>query len=195
MIGASPLRIGGDRLTAGAGQFVADVTVPGMLHAVVLRSPHAHARVVAVDVKRALEMPGVSAVLTAADVPDTAIIPNRVGAPPGTERYLQPAIAREVVRYVGEPVALVIADDRYVAEDALAMIDVVYEPLPVCASTAAALEPGAPRLFAGTESNNVAVISMRVGDADRGLADAALVLRERFTYPRQTAAALETRGL
>src|SRR5262247_3095825 len=157
MIGASPLRIGGDRLTAGAGQFVADVTVPGMLHAVVLRSPHAHARVVAVDVKRALEMPGVSAVLTAADVPDTAIIPNRVGAPPGTERYLQPAIAREVVRYVGEPVALVIADDRYVAEDALAMIDVVYEPLAACATTAQALAPGAPLLFTGTESNNVAL--------------------------------------
>ena len=179
----------------GAGRFVADVAVPGMLHAAVLRSGRAHARLVSIDAKRALELPGVRAVMTAADVPDTAIIPNRVPAPPGTQRYLQPAIARDVVRYVGEPVALVVADDRYVAEDALARIDVVYEPLPVCASTAAALERGAPRLFAGTESNNVAVISMRVGDADRALADAALVLRERFTYPRQTAAALETRGL
>src|SRR6185295_16635495 len=66
-------------------------------------------------------------VLTAADVPEAAVIPNRVGAPPGTERYLQPAIARGVVRYVGEPVALVVADDRYVAEDALERIDVVYD--------------------------------------------------------------------
>ena len=195
MIGASHARIGGDRLVTGAGRFVADVGVPGMLHAAVLRSRHAHARLVSIDAKRALEMPGVRAVLTAGDVPDTAIIPNRVAAPPGTQRYLQPAIARDVVRYVGEPMALVVADDRYLAEDALERLDVVYEALPVCASVGAALERGAPRLFAGTESNNVAVISMRVGDADDALGRAHLVLRERFVYPRQTAAALETRGL
>ncbi len=122
MIGESHYRLGGDRLAAGAGRFVADVRVAGMLQAAVLRSRHAHARLVSIDAKRALELPGVRAVLTAADVPSNAIIPNRVGAPPGTERYLQPAIARGVVRYVGEPVALVVADDRYVAEDALALI-------------------------------------------------------------------------
>ena len=195
MIGASHYRIGGDRLAAGAGRFVADVRVPRMLHAVVLRSSHAHARLVGIDAKRALELSGVRAVLTAADVPEAAVIPNRVGAPPGTERYLQPAIARGVVRYVGEPLALVVADDRYVAEDALELIDVVYDPLPVCATAAGALAPGAPRLFPRTESNNVAVITMRVGDVDAGLAAAAVIIRERFVYPRQTAAALETRGL
>jgi carbon-monoxide dehydrogenase large subunit len=195
MIGSAHIKIGGDRLVAGAGEFVADVRVPGMLEAAVLRSRHAHARLVSVDVKRALELPGVHAVLTAADVPAHAIIPNRIPVPPGTERYLQPAIARDVVRYVGEPVALVVADDRYLAADALERIDVVYEPLPVCASTAAALDRGAPRLFPGTESNNVAVISMRVGDAARAMADAPVIVRERFVYPRQTAAAMETRGL
>src|SRR5262245_36927219 len=166
-----------------------------MLHAAVLRSTHAHARIVSIDAKRALERRGVHAVLTAADVPDAAIIPNRVAAPAGTERYLQPAIARGAVRYVGEPVALVVADDRYVAEDSLGLIDVVYEPLAVCASVGDALAPGAPRLFPATESNNVAVISMRVGDADHALAGAAVRIRERFRYPRQTAAAMETRGL
>ena len=80
-------------------------------------------------------------VLTAADVPEAAVIPNRVGAPPGTERYLQPAIARRVVRYVGEPVALVVAVDRYVAEDALERIDVAYDPLPACASVAVRSPP------------------------------------------------------
>src|SRR5215813_7143626 len=130
MIGESHPRLGGDRLASGAGCFVADVRVPGMLQAAVLRSSHAHARLVSVDGKRALGLPGVRAVLTAADVPVTAVIPNRVGAPPGTERYLQPAIARAVVRYAGEPVALVVADDRYVAEDALALIDVVYSRCP-----------------------------------------------------------------
>ncbi|HUO65585.1 MAG TPA: xanthine dehydrogenase family protein molybdopterin-binding subunit [Terriglobales bacterium] len=195
MIGESHYRLGGDRLAAGAGQFVADVRMPGMLQAAVLRSRHAHARLVSIDAKRALDLPGVHAVLTAADVPASAIIPNRVGAPPGTQRYLQPAIARGVVRYVGEPVALVVADDRYIAEDALALIDVVYEPLPVCATAAQALAPAAPLLFAGTESNNVAVITMRSGDVAAALDAAEVVIRERFVHPRQTAAALETRGL
>jgi len=195
MIGESHLRLGADRFVTGRGRFVEDVGRPDMLHAAVLRSPHAHARLVRIDAKRALQAPGVQAVLTAADVPAAAIIPNRVPAPAGTDRYLQPAIAREVVRYVGEPVALVVADDPYLAWDALALIDVEYEPLPACPSVAGALAPGAPRLFARTDSNNVATITMRVGDADGALAGAALVVRERFAYPRQTAAALETRGL
>src|SRR6267142_535655 len=144
---------------------------------------------------RPCEAAGIQAVLTAADVPAAAIIPNRVPAPAGTDRYLQPAIARDVVRYVGEPVALVVADDPYVARDALERIDVVYQPLTACASTADALAAGASRLFPSTDSNNVATITMRVGDADAALGGAALRLRERFTYPRQTAAALETRGL
>ena len=195
MIGESHFRLGGERFVKGAARFVDDVHMPGMLHAAVLRSPHAHARLVSIDTKRARDLPGVRAVLTAADVPATAIIPNRVPAPRGTERYLQPAIARDVVRFVGEPVALVVADDPYIARDALDRIDVVYQPLAACASTGAALASGAARLFPSTDSNNVATITMRVGDADRALAGAALRLRERFTYPRQTAAALETRGL
>jgi carbon-monoxide dehydrogenase large subunit len=195
MIGDSHYRLGGERLVTGRGQFTDDVRMPGMLHAVVVRSPHAHARIQSIDAKRALDVPGVHAVLTARDVPAPAIIPNRVGAPKGTERYLQPAIAREVVRYVGEPVALVVADNPYLARDAADRIDAVYEPLPACASTGAALAPGAPRLFPGTDSNNVATITMRVGDADTALARAHVVVRETFHHPRQTAAALETRGL
>jgi len=195
MIGSAEPRLGGERLASGAGRFVADVRVPGMLEAAVLRSRHAHARLGRIDASRALALAGVRAVLTAQDVPDKAVIPNRVPAPDGTARYLQPAIAREVVRYVGEPIALVIADDRYVAVDALGLIDVEYAPLSVCATVEAALAPGAPRLFPATDSNNVAVIRMRVGDADRAIAEAPLVIRERFTYPRQTACALETRGL
>ena len=159
MIGESHYRLGGERFVKGTGQFTDDVSVPGLLHAVVLRSPHAHARLVSIDTKRAMELRGVHAVLTAADIPATAIIPNRVGAPPGTERYLQPAIAREVVRFVGEPVALVVADDPYVARDAADRIDVVYETLPACASTGASLAAGARRLFANTNSNNVATIT------------------------------------
>jgi carbon-monoxide dehydrogenase large subunit len=195
MIGHSHGRLGGDRLVSGRGHFVDDVRVDGLLHAAVVRSPHAHARVGGLDVGRARALPGVHAVLTGADVPTAAVIPNRVAAPAGTERYLQPAIARDVVRFVGEPVALVVADDPYVARDAAELVTVVWEPLPACASVADALAPGAPRLFAATESNNVATITMRVGDVDAALAGAALIVRERFDYPRQTAVALEPRGL
>jgi CO/xanthine dehydrogenase Mo-binding subunit len=106
VIGEAHPRLGGERFVKGAARFVDDVSVPGMLHAAVLRSPHAHARLLSIDTKRARDVLGVHAVLTAADVPASAIIPNRVPAPRGTERYLQPAIARDVVRFVGEPVAL-----------------------------------------------------------------------------------------
>ena len=82
MIGVSHPRLGGDRLVAGAGRFVADVRVPGLLEAAVLRSRHAHARLIAVDATRALALPGVRLVLTAADVPENAVIPNRVPVPP-----------------------------------------------------------------------------------------------------------------
>src|SRR5882724_4900644 len=195
MIGEAHPRLGGERFVKGSGRFVEDVRVPGMLHGAVLRSSHAHARLISIDAKGARDLPGVQAVFTAADVPPTAIIPNRVPAPKGTERYLQPAIARDVVRFVGEPVALVVADDPYIARDALDRIDVVYQPLAACASTTEALAVGAARLFQSTDSNNVATITMRVGDIDKALAGAALTLRDRFTYPRQTAAARETRGL
>ena len=81
MIGEAHVRLGGERFVKGAAHFVDDVHVASMLHAAVLRSPHAHARLVSIDTKRARDLPGVRAVLTAADVPATAIIPNRVPAP------------------------------------------------------------------------------------------------------------------
>src|SRR2546429_254948 len=94
MLGVSPPRLGGERLAAGRGRFVADVRPEGLLEAAVLRSPHAHARVLRVDAARAFGLPGVRAVLTSADVPASAVIPNRLPAPEGTAAYLQPAIAR-----------------------------------------------------------------------------------------------------
>ena len=184
VIGQAHPRLGGERFVKGAARFVEDVRIPGMLHAAVLRSPHAHARLVSIDAKRARDLPGVRAVLTAADVPATAIIPNRVPAPKGTDRYLQPAIARDVVRYVGEPVALVVAEDAYIARDALERIDVVYEPLAACVSTGEALAAGAARLFPGTDSNNVATIgpgSGRPPNAPSPMAQSLTVLLRTST--------------
>jgi carbon-monoxide dehydrogenase large subunit len=195
VIGQPRTRLGAEGLLTGSGRFVGDVRLPGMAEAAVLRSPHAHARIVGIDTRAALAIPGVLAVLTAADIPEAAVIPNRVPAPEGTATFLQPAMARGVARYAGEPVALVVAESRYLAEDALERIAVEYEPLPAVTSAEAALAAGAPRLFSASASNNVALIQMRVGDADGGLRGAALVVSERFHHARQTAAAVETRGL
>jgi aerobic carbon-monoxide dehydrogenase large subunit len=195
VIGEPLTRLGAEGLLTGSGRFVGDVRLPGMAEAAVLRSPHAHARIVSVDAGAALAMPGVLAVLTAADIPEAAVIPNRVPAPEGTAIYLQPAMARGVARYAGEPVALVVAESRYLAEDALERIAVEYAPLSAVTSAEGALAAGAPRLFSSSASNNVALIQMRAGDADRGLREAALVVSERFHHARQTAAAVETRGL
>src|SRR5256712_9024632 len=105
MIGEAHLRLGGERFVSGAGRFVDDVRVPGLLRAAVLRSPHAHARLVSIHANRARDLRGGHAVLTAADVPPIAILPNRVPAPKGTDCYLQPATAQDVVRFLGYPVA------------------------------------------------------------------------------------------
>jgi len=195
MIGEPLTRLGAEGLLTGSGRFVGDVRLPAMTEAAVLRSPHAHARIVGIDARAALAMPGVLAVLTGADVPETAVIPNRVPAPDGTATFLQPAIARGVARYAGEPVALVVAESRYLAEDALERIVVEYEPLSAVVSADAALAAGAPRLFPSSASNNVALIQMRAGDGGKGLEGSALLVHERFRHARQTAAAVETRGL
>jgi carbon-monoxide dehydrogenase large subunit len=112
------------RLLTGRGKYVADFRLLGMLHAAVLRSPHAHARLGAVRTKAALALSGVVAVVTADDLGAVGRIPLRLGARPGVAACLQPPLARDKVRYVGEPVALVVADSRYVAEDALDLMEV-----------------------------------------------------------------------
>ena len=162
-----------------------------------LRSRHAHARVVSIDARRALDLPGVHAVLTAADVPDGRHHSQPRGGARGN-RALSAARHRARRRPLRGRAGGPGGGRRPLPRRGRARprSTCVYEPLPVCARRwPRPSRPGAPRLFPGTESNNVAVIQMRVGDADAALAGAPLVLRERFTHPRQTAAALETRGL
>jgi carbon-monoxide dehydrogenase large subunit len=109
-------------------------------------------------------------------------------------RYLQRPLAHDKVRYVGEPVAAVLADDRYRAEDALAHVRVDYEPLAALVDARAAAAPGAPRLFEAEPTNVVAAYTIACGDAERGLAEADVVLREAFDVQRHTAVPMETRG-
>jgi len=183
------------RLLTGRGKFAADFRLPGMLQAAVLRSPYAHARLGQIRVKAALALPGVVAVITGEDLAGIGRIPTRLGHPVGNPECLQRPLTRDKVRYVGEPVAVVVAESRYVAEDALELIDVDYAPLPTIADARRALEPGAPVVHEVLGGNVVDRLETRRGDADRVLAGARTRVRERFAVQRHTGVPMETRGL
>ena len=195
-VGARIPRNEDPRLLQGRGCFVDDIQPAGVLHAAVLRSPHAHARIVAIDATRARALPGVALVLTAADLgeldqPTPLLIPNPALTHPRTPRPL----AADEVRYVGEPVALVISDSRYLAEDALEAIEVTWQPLPVVASLDAARAEGAPLVHADVPGNRAARLAQRVGDPDAVLAGAARVFRETLWIERSCGSPIETRGV
>jgi len=192
-IGAPIKRLEDPRLLVGGGAYVDDLTRPGMVHAVIVRSPHAHARVLRVDGRRALAQPGVLACLTAADLAGVPPIPIRQGGKPRHEPYLQPPLARDRVRYVGEPVAVVVAIGRAAAVDARELVEIEYEVLPALVDGEEAEHGGAALLY--PEGNVADSWSTALGDVDAALAQAACVVRERFAIGRQTAAPLETRGL
>src|SRR5438552_17169893 len=145
------------RLITGAGQFVDDLRVPGCLHAAMLRSPHAHARVNAIDVSAAKKAPGVVGVFTGADLgPANAPLPIYAPHPALPVPCRMRPLASDVVRFVGEPVVAVVADDPYRAHDALDLIAVTYEPLPAVVDVEAALAPAAPVLHDEVGGNVVA---------------------------------------
>ena len=184
------------RLITGRGEFIDDLRLPDCVHAAMLRSPHAHARIRAIDVSAAQKAPGVVGVFTAADL-GSAGGPMPIYAPhpalpiPCRMRPL----ASDVVRFVGEPVAAVIADDPYRAWDALDLIRVEYEPLPAIVDVESALAAGAPVLHAEIGSNVVAEWRQARGDAGAALRGADALVRTRIRLARGTAHPLEPRGL
>ena len=188
------------RLLTGAGLFVDDLDLPGMLHAAFLRSPFAHARLLKIDVSKAVERPGVIAAYTAEDLGDYWKPGPLLVQPPPVEGIVfnqrtQVPLAKDKVRHAGEPVAMVLAESRYIAEDALADIQVDYEPLEVVVDLEKALQPGSPRVHADLESNLAAHVVQGNGDYAAARAQADLVIRRRFLYDRGAAAALENRGV
>jgi len=196
MIGARIPRNEDPRLLRGLGCFVDDVNPAGVLHAVCYRSPHAHARLRGIDVSRARAVPGVHLVVTAAELgelnqPGPLLIPHPALTQPRTQRPL----AVDEVRYVGETVAFVVADDRYVAEDAAGLIVADYEPLPVVIDAERALATGAPLVHGDVPSNRAARFSQRVGDPDQAFQQAAHVLRERLVIERSCGSPIEGRGV
>ena len=194
-IGA-PIRRGEDiRFLTGRATFIDDVKLPGMLHAAVLRSPHAHARILAVDAADALKLPGVACVLTFADLPaGVKPIPLRMYALEGLDRFLQYPLARDKVAYVGEPVALAVAADRYAAEDAVDAVRVEYEPLEAVADVDAALR-GEVVVHEEQGSNVAGGHDIEIGDVERAFREAEYTRKEVLRVHRHTGNPMETRGL
>lgn len=183
-------------LLTGGSRFVADVDRPEQLYARVVRSPFAHGALRGVEVAAIREHPDVVAVFTATDLPDVRI-PIRLpfAETPEANTVLQPPLARDRVRYVGEPVALVVARDPYAAEDAAELVFPDVEELDALIDPVAAAEDGTPLIHPELGSNVVNWLPMRHGDVDAAFAEADVVVRERLTVHRHTASPLETRGL
>ena len=191
--GTPLLRVEDRRLLAGQGRFVDDIHLDRMVHAAFVRSPHAHAEIVSIDVNAAVDA-GTLGVFTAKDLPfiqSTLFIPRYH---PSVRKALPKFLAADRVRYVGEPVVLVIAADRYAAEDCAALVNVDYRPLDPLPGTDAALAPGAPTVHDAWPGNVAASFTNTIGSADAAMAAAPRRLSRNFRYGRQTGLPLETRG-
>ncbi len=177
-------------MLVGDGRFLDDLTRDGLLHLGVVRSREAHARILKIHTGGATTLPGVVAVWTAADLPEIA---RPMPAPAKGRPFAMPVLAHDVVRYAGEPVALVVADDAYRLADALDVVTVDAEPLAALVDAAAALE-SSTRLHPGWPDNTAIVARGAIGDVDPALGRAAVVVHERFRHARLAGMAIETRG-
>ncbi len=191
------------RLLCGRGRFVADVQLPRMLHLAFARSAVAHAKIRSIDVTRARLLPGVVAVFTAKDIsPPLEPVPGMQNPPPASWRQLvqheigipdQPLMADEKVRYVGEPYALVVAESRYLAEDAAELIEPDFAALPAVCDPDEAIKPDAPKIHENLSGNIVAKFRVRRGDTQASAASKRI--RRRFYNHRFLATPMECRGV
>lgn len=179
-------------LLRGEAVFLDDIEVEGALHVMFLRSPSAHARIVGVDTAAARALAGVEAVVTEADVGLPPLTPPLTN--PDATMISRPVLATGVVRFVGEPVAVVVAADRYKAEDAAELIELTLDPLPVVGTIAAALAPDAPPVSVPGGSNVVYDSTLVAGDPDAAFERAATVVERTFVSPRYNPAPIEARG-
>ena len=195
MLGARVKRIEDPRLLRGEAAYVDDLHQPGLLHMAILRSPHAHARLGAIELTRARALPGVVDAFSLHAFGEQPPAFPVLLPPPDAKPAPQFPLGRDRVRYVGEGVAVVVAESRAIAEDALDLIQVEYEVLEPVPSVEAALAGAAPVLHAGVPGNRYAEWSIGVGDADTAFGEADVVVRERLAMQRYTGVPMETRGL
>ncbi|NJC98848.1 MAG: xanthine dehydrogenase [Anaerolineales bacterium] len=188
------------RLLTGQGLYVDDVDLPNMLHAAFLRSPYAHARINNIDVSQVLQREGVIAVYTANDLGDYWQEGPLLVAPPPVKDIIfnkktQVPLAKDKVKFAGEPIVMVLAESRYVAEDALADIQVDYQPLEVVVDMEKALSGESPFIHEEIGSNVAAHVVQTKGDYESIKDDAAIIVKRRFHYEHGCAAAIENRGI
>ena len=190
-IGAQVARVEDDRLLSGGARFAADIALPGMVEAAFYRSPLPHARIEGVAIGDALGIPGVSGPFTAADMTDVSPFPD-------FDEHARPVgifpLARERVRYAGAPIAVVVADDRYRAEDACDLLEVDLDPLDPVVTTDAALAPGAPLLFPDWPDNVVIDFPVDNPDANAEF-EGRMAVSGRYEVGRHTGVPMETRGV
>jgi carbon-monoxide dehydrogenase large subunit len=196
--GARITRLEDPVLLTGQGQFVDDVKLPGVLHACFVRSPHAHARIRSIDASAARAMPGVAAAFTADDMPPriaTGMIPMLVPNPAIKTPRTQIALARTEVCYVGQTLAVIVADSRHLAEDAAAAVVVDYEPLSAVSDGRDAVKPGAAPVHSDLSSNVAAFVPMSYGDVEAAFKNAPHVFEEEMFQHRGGAMTLEGRAV
>ncbi|SHK52410.1 carbon-monoxide dehydrogenase large subunit [Pseudonocardia thermophila] len=195
LVGARVHRKEDRKILTGTGRYVDDVQERGMLHAHFLRSTVPHARIVSIDVSKALEVEGVVRIFTGADMSAIADDLNFAQPIPGLHSPSYPAIARDVVRFVGEPVAMIVAESRYIAEDAAELIEVEYDELPPVMSTKAAMAEGAPQLFGDVVPGNIVHTDEQLfGDIEAAFAQADHIVTDTLDQHRWACNPMETRG-
>ncbi|MGD0965572.1 MAG: xanthine dehydrogenase family protein molybdopterin-binding subunit [Candidatus Acidiferrales bacterium] len=194
-VGQAVLRAEDECLLRGTGGFLVDIPAPDAAEICVVRSREPHAIVRKICTDRALANPGVIAILTANDLDLVDEVLPCVDMIPGTLDVRHRVIARDRVRYVGQPVALVVAANRYLAEDAAALVEIEYESLPPVTDHMAAMNPGAPLLYPELGTNIVYQVTQVDGNPAFAAREGDLVIRKRFEFHRQTAVPLETRGV
>ena len=194
ILGTSPTRLEDERLLRGLGRFVDDIEVPRALHLVFLRSPHAHADIVALSTEAARAMPGFVATWTGPDFAARATTLRMAPPIEGLHPVDVPPFPIDRVRFAGDPVVAIVAETREAALDAAEAIEVEYRPLSACASIEAARAPGAMRVDPALASNRVARQEFAAGDVDAAFATAHRVVEARFSQHRQTHMPLEPRG-
>jgi aerobic carbon-monoxide dehydrogenase large subunit len=194
VVGRRIRRLEDRRLLRGLGHFVDDVDRVGQLWMRVLRASHAHARIVGVRTDAALALPGVEKVLTGEDLAWARPIPVRTRTEHRLDDFLQPVLAHDRVRYVGEPVAVVLAEDAYLAEDAAELVEVRYEEMPVTLDAREAIEADAPQLREES-GNEAATLHMGYGDVEEAFRSATRVVETEVKVGRHSGVPLETRGL
>lgn len=194
-VGSRVKRVEDRRMLLGHSKYLPDLEVPGMTHAAFLRSPHAHAKILSIDTTEAENLEGVVAIFTGADI--AAHTNPMVSAlqRPESVACTKPVLAVDKVRHVGEAMAIVIAESRYIAEDAIDLIQVEWEVLPAVTDAEAAIADGAPQLHDDIPNNNIGHIEYTKGDVEKAFAEADHVFSKRLHTHRHMAAPMETRGV